>query len=54
MRPPLAAACREGKLHANPFQGDCADCIANSCPADINGDCAVNVVDLVAVLTNWS
>ena len=30
----------------------CGDC--DDCPADLNGDCAVDASDLVILLGNWS
>jgi hypothetical protein len=33
--------------------GPCGDC-QSSCPADMDGDCAVNTDDLVLLLDHWT
>ena len=34
--------------------GTCADCQTPfACPADVNGDCEVDVVDFLAILSAW-
>ncbi|MCI0677097.1 MAG: hypothetical protein L0Y42_15150 [Phycisphaerales bacterium] len=33
--------------------GRCAGCPPDQCASDLNGDCTVNVADLLTLIANW-